>query len=192
VALRIKGKGSVFQHVPVTGVLSAALLEWKGNQESFKGKRILAPGGIAFAGSQFVFAGYSGEPFSNRAFNLRLRAACRAIGVGRSPPTGCATARPPSSSTTWEKIFGRSRNYSATRIFGPPSAIPTSGRPGRRPRRQPDFGVEQLFVSLLLGAPVQEVHGRPANHLGSLPWAVSLHTPVRHAADVPPPVGMPG
>ena len=33
-------------------------------------------------GSQFVFAGYSGEPFSNRAFNLRLRAACRAIGVG--------------------------------------------------------------------------------------------------------------
>jgi len=106
VALRIKGKGSVFQHVPVTGVFSAALLEWKGNQESFKGKRILAPGGIAFAGSQFVFAGYSGEPFSNRAFNLRLRAACRAIGVGRSPPTGCATARPPSSSTTWGEPFG--------------------------------------------------------------------------------------
>jgi integrase len=29
-----------------------------------------------------VFAGYSGAPFSNRAFNLRLRAACRALGVG--------------------------------------------------------------------------------------------------------------
>ena len=39
----------------------------------------MAPGGIAFAGSQFVFAGYSGAPFSNRAFNLRLRAACRAL-----------------------------------------------------------------------------------------------------------------
>jgi hypothetical protein len=26
--------------------------------------------------------GYSGAPFSNRAFNLRLRAACRALGVG--------------------------------------------------------------------------------------------------------------
>jgi integrase/recombinase XerC len=38
--------------------------------------------GIAFAGSQLVFAGYSGAPFSNRAFNLRLRAACRAVGVG--------------------------------------------------------------------------------------------------------------
>jgi site-specific recombinase XerD len=51
-------------------------------QETFKGRRILAPGGIAFAASQFVFAGYSGEPFSNRAFNLRLRAACRALGAG--------------------------------------------------------------------------------------------------------------
>jgi hypothetical protein len=53
----IKGKGSVFQDVPVTGALSQALLEWKVIQESFKGRRILAPGGIAFVGSQFVFAG---------------------------------------------------------------------------------------------------------------------------------------
>ena len=82
VALRIKGKGSVFQDVPVTGALSAALLEWKAIQEAFKARRIRFPGGIAFAGSQFVFAGYSGAPFSNRAFNLRLRAACRALGVG--------------------------------------------------------------------------------------------------------------
>ena len=82
VALRIKGKGSVFQDVPVPGRLSAALLEWKALQEKIKGRRILAPGGIAFAASQFVFAGYSGAPFSNRAFNLRLRAACRALGVG--------------------------------------------------------------------------------------------------------------
>jgi integrase len=49
VALRIKGKGSVFQDVPVTGPLTAALLEWK--DENY------GPGGIAFAGSQFVFAG---------------------------------------------------------------------------------------------------------------------------------------
>lgn len=27
-------------------------------------------------------AGYSGAPFFNRAFNLRLRSACRAVGVG--------------------------------------------------------------------------------------------------------------
>jgi integrase len=50
----------------------------------------MAPGGIAFAASQFVFAGYSGAPFCNRAFNLRLRAACVALG-GRSPRMGCAT-----------------------------------------------------------------------------------------------------
>jgi integrase len=82
VALRIKGKGSVFQDVPVSARLSAALKEWKDVQETFKGRRILRPGGIAFAASQFIFAVYSGAPFSNRAFNLRLRAACRAFGVG--------------------------------------------------------------------------------------------------------------
>ena len=82
VALRIKGRGSVFQDVPVPARLSAALLEWKAIQEDFKGRRILFPGGIDFAASQFVFAGYSGAPFSNRAFNLRLRAACRARGGG--------------------------------------------------------------------------------------------------------------
>jgi integrase len=49
VALRIKGKGSVFQHVSVPGRLSTALLEWKALQEEFKGRRIMAPGGIAFA-----------------------------------------------------------------------------------------------------------------------------------------------
>jgi integrase len=68
--------------VPVPGRLSVSLLEWKALREKFKGRRIMAPGGIAFAGSQFVFARYSGAPFSNRAFNLRLRAACRALGVG--------------------------------------------------------------------------------------------------------------
>ena len=64
------------------GPLSQALKEWKDIQEHFKGRRILLPGGINFAALQFVFAGYSGAPFSNRAFNLRLRAACRALGVG--------------------------------------------------------------------------------------------------------------
>jgi site-specific recombinase XerC len=45
--------------------------------EGFKGRRIMAPGGIAFAASQLVFAGYSGAPFSNRgvqpAAALRLQ-----------------------------------------------------------------------------------------------------------------------
>jgi hypothetical protein len=63
VALRIKGKGGVFQDVPVTGALSATLLEWKGLQEGFKGRRIRFPGGIDFAGAPFVFAGIPGLRF---------------------------------------------------------------------------------------------------------------------------------
>ena len=58
-----QGKGSVFQDVPVPGRLGQALREWKDVQENFKGRRILAPGGIAFTASQFVFAGYSGLRF---------------------------------------------------------------------------------------------------------------------------------
>ena len=82
VAFRIKGKGSVFQDVPVPASLSAALREWQMVQEKFKGRRIFGQSGIEFAGSTCLFAGYSGLPLSNRAFNLRLRAACRALGVG--------------------------------------------------------------------------------------------------------------
>ncbi len=47
--------------------LSAAPLEWKHIQESFKARRIMADGAIAFAGSEFVFAGqYGGTLFEPR------------------------------------------------------------------------------------------------------------------------------
>ena len=83
VALRIKGKGSVFQDVPVTGRLSAALLEWKALQEKFKGRRILAPGGIAFAGSPFIFAEYLGGSTGRSIYGCAPRA--EPSGVGRLP-----------------------------------------------------------------------------------------------------------
>ena len=35
-----------------------------------QGRRTLALGGINFAGSPFIFVGYSGAPFSNRSLNL--------------------------------------------------------------------------------------------------------------------------
>jgi hypothetical protein len=57
---------SLVAYEPVPGRLSAALLDWKALQEGFKGRRIMAPAGIAFAGSQFVFGGIRGAPFSNR------------------------------------------------------------------------------------------------------------------------------
>ena len=81
--MRIKGKGSVFQDVPVTSTLSASLLEWKDIQESFKGKESSPREGSPLRLRSLCLQEYSGEPFSNGAFNLQLRAACRAIGVGQ-------------------------------------------------------------------------------------------------------------
>ena len=134
VALRIKGKGSVFQDVPVPGRLIAALLEWKALQEKIKGRRIMAPGGIAFAASQFVFAGYSGEPFSNRAFNLRLRAACRALGVGELTAHGLRH----SAATILLNHVGkdlREIQELPTTTFALLCAIPTSATSKHRLRR---------------------------------------------------------
>jgi hypothetical protein len=65
---------------------------------------------IAFAASQFVFAGYSGEPFSNRAFNLRLRAACRALGVGEHHPRAPALRGNNSAQPRGEGFAGICKN----------------------------------------------------------------------------------
>jgi site-specific recombinase XerD len=69
----------------------------------------LEPGGSSRPeGSQFVFAGYSGEPFSNPAFNLRLPAACRALGVGEITAHGLRHSAATTSSTNvgkdWREI----------------------------------------------------------------------------------------
>src|SRR6476660_10552822 len=106
--------------------LSAALREWKDVQETFKGRRIMAPGGIAFAASQFVFAGYSGAPFSNRAFNLRLQAACRALGVGEITAHRLRHSAATILLNQVGKDFRKSRNCSATRISARLCAIPMS------------------------------------------------------------------
>ncbi len=81
VALRIKGKGARFQDIPVTAALGQALGEWEQEQGTFKGRRIGFLGGIDFAASRLMFPGLTGRPFTNRAFNLRLRAACRKLGI---------------------------------------------------------------------------------------------------------------
>ena len=163
-ALRIKGKGSVFQDVPVTGALSAALLEWKDIQEGFKAPPdSMAPGGIAFAGSQFVFAGYSGAPFSNRAFNLRLRAACRALGVGEITAHGLRH----SAATILLNHVGKD-------LAGNPGAPPPQEYPHHRalhPRRlrtdaadrggaQPGFGVKATGVAISSRAGASTKTGR--------------------------------
>ena len=132
-----QGQGSVFQDAPVPGPLSAALLEWKAIQEKFKDRRILAPGGIAFAASQFVFVGYSGRRFPTGRSICGCERGAERLGWGRSRRMDCATPRPRSSSTKWERICGKSRSCSATRISAQPCATPTSamsrlGKPLRR------------------------------------------------------------
>ena len=70
VAFRIKGKGSVFQDLPGAWVRRSLS---GGTFRGLQGKENPSPARIAFTG-------YSGEPISNRAFNSRLRSACRALG----------------------------------------------------------------------------------------------------------------
>jgi site-specific recombinase XerC len=93
VALRIKGKGSVLQDVPVTRALSSALLEWKDVQEGFEARRL--PGGIAFAALKFVWRRIRASHFPTKRSTCGC-AACRALGLGRSQRTDYATRRRPS------------------------------------------------------------------------------------------------
>jgi hypothetical protein len=84
VALRIKGKGCVFHDVPVPERLSAALVEWKDIQESFKVRRIMAPGGIAFAGSEFV-CGIFGAPLSRDSSSSKAAKSAAASALTQGP-----------------------------------------------------------------------------------------------------------
>jgi site-specific recombinase XerD len=67
--------------------LSAVLLEWNDIQKGFKAPHHVSRRDrlrwIAVCLRCIVFVGYSGAPFWNRAFNLRLRAACRTIEVAQ-------------------------------------------------------------------------------------------------------------
>ena len=75
--VRLQTKGGKFQHVPISNRLSELLAEWRLFLESVKGVRVRR-GGVEFAGSRLVFPGRDGAPYSNEAFNKRLKAACHA------------------------------------------------------------------------------------------------------------------
>ena len=75
IAVRLQVKGGSFRDLPLTPELSHSLEEWFAFLESVKGVR-LRTGGIGFAGSALVFPGRDGAPFSNKAFNARLKLAC--------------------------------------------------------------------------------------------------------------------
>jgi len=80
IAARMKVKGGAFRDLPLTGEMSESLREWGAFLESVKGVR-LRGGGVDFAGSPLVFPGRDGGPFSNQAFNARIKLACQRAGV---------------------------------------------------------------------------------------------------------------
>ena len=77
---RLRVKGGKHRDVPLMPRLGDSLGEWAQFLEGMKGVR-LRRGSVEFAGSELVFPGRDGTPISNQAFNRRLAAACRAIGV---------------------------------------------------------------------------------------------------------------
>lgn len=80
IGARLQVKGGAYRDLPLTGELSDSLREWFAFLESFKGVR-LRGGAVAFAGSPLVFPGRDGGPFSNQAFNARIKRACERAGV---------------------------------------------------------------------------------------------------------------
>jgi site-specific recombinase XerD len=75
IAAHLQVKGSSFRDLPLTEELAASLEEWFAFLESVKGVR-LRGGGVDFAGSPLIFPGRDGAPFSNQAFNARIKLAC--------------------------------------------------------------------------------------------------------------------
>ena len=150
VALRIKGKGSVFQDVPVTSALSAALLEWKDIQEKFKGRRSHGSRRDRLRGVAVCVCGVFGSSIFQPGVQLAVALRVQSARVGEITAHGLRhSARPRSSSTTWERICGKSRSSSATRISAPPSATPTSAmsRPGRRRKRSARLSSEAMLAA---------------------------------------------
>jgi site-specific recombinase XerD len=75
IVARLQVKGGCFRDLPLTKQLSDSLEEWFGFMGSVKGVR-LRGGGVNFAGSPLIFPGRDGAPFSNQAFNARIKLAC--------------------------------------------------------------------------------------------------------------------
>lgn len=80
--VRLRVKGGSYRDMPLNTRLAASLSKWLRFLESVKGHR-LHEGGLEFAGSDLVFPGRNGAPVDNSAFNKRLTAACKEVGVAR-------------------------------------------------------------------------------------------------------------
>lgn len=74
--LRIRSKGGRFRDLPVAPAFGRELTDWLDHLHAVRGRRLRAHD-LAFATSQLLFVGRSGQPPSNHAFNARLKSACQ-------------------------------------------------------------------------------------------------------------------
>ena len=76
IAARLQVKGGSFRDLPLTRRIvgfTRGVVRFPGKRQ----RRAAAAGwGVNFAGSALVFPGRDGAPFSNKAFNARLKLAC--------------------------------------------------------------------------------------------------------------------
>ena len=154
VALRIKGKGSVFQDVPVTARLARHSLSGRIFRRNLRAD-VFGSRRDCLCGFAVCVCGI----FGTAVFQPRVQFAT-ASGVqgdrgGGDHRPRAAAFRGPISLITSERIFGRSRSSSATRISAPPCATPTSAtsRPGRRPRRSARLSSEAMLAALAAKVP---------------------------------------
>jgi len=75
IAPRLQVKGGSFRDLPLTRELSDSLgvVRVFGKREG----RAAAGWGIDFVGSQLIFPGRDGAPFSNQVFNARVKLTCQ-------------------------------------------------------------------------------------------------------------------
>jgi hypothetical protein len=95
---------------------AASLEEWFAFLESVKGVR-LRSGGVDFAGSPLVFPGRDGAPFSNQAFNARIKLACERARCRSFPPIPCGIQPQRCCSTSAEPTCVTCRSSLGTRVW---------------------------------------------------------------------------
>jgi chromosome segregation and condensation protein ScpB len=124
IAARLQVKGGSFRDLPLTKELSTSLEEWFAFLETVKGVR-LRGGGVDFARSPLIFPGRDGAPFSNQAFNARVKLACE-LGCPSFPliPFGIRLRR--CCSTSAEPTCVTCRRFWGTRAWQRRLAILTS------------------------------------------------------------------
>ena len=78
--VRLRTKGGKFSDMKLSENFARSLRNWLEFAEAVQGVR-LRTGSLDFAASSYVFPGRDGKPFTNEAFNARLKSACKECAV---------------------------------------------------------------------------------------------------------------